>query len=118
MISLFGNISNPLKQISTSTNPDYVGSVGSAKGLIILTNNILKLAIVVAGIYSFINIIIAGYIFLSSPEPKEIAKAWSRIYQSMYGLLIIAGSFVLAAIFGYIIFGKWDALLSPTIYGP
>ena len=117
--SVFGDITNPLETIMglAYASSAYAGTLGG-QGLLVLLNNILKLVIVVAGVYSFINIIIAGYTFLSSPEPKDIAKAWGRIYQSMYGLLIIAGSFVLAAIFGYMIFGNWSALLTPVIYGP
>lgn len=113
MASYFGEIKSPLDALT----PAYSGTVQGA-GLFMLLNNLIKFSIVIAGLYSFINIIMAGYTFLSSPESKDIGKAWSRIYQSMYGLLIIAGSFVLAAIFGWLIFGDATALLVPKLYGP
>ena len=115
MLQVFGNLANPFDKLSPGSA--YVGTVQGA-GLIILVNNLIKTSIVLAGIYAFVNIIIAGYGFLSSSEPKEMAKSWARIWQSMLGLLIIAGSFVLAAIFGWIIFGDPTALLVPKLYAP
>jgi len=114
----FGTITNPFLKLlpAGSSTSKYLGLQG--EGLIVLGNNLVKFAIVVAGLYGFINFIIAGYTFLSSPEPKEIARAWAKIWQGMLGLLVIAGSFVLAAIFGYIIFGNPLAILQPTLYGP
>ena len=88
-------------------------------GLINFANNILKLLIAGAGLFAFFNIIIAGYTFLSAGgDPKKIEQAWARIWQSLLGLLFVAGSFVLAAIFGWLIFGDPGAILSPAIYGP
>lgn len=114
MASVFGNIKSPLDVLAPNA---YFGSKEGA-GLFMLLNNLIKFSIVIAGLYSFISIILAGYTFLSSPESKDIAKAWARIYQAMYGLLIVAGSFVLAAIFGWLIFGDATALLVPKLYGP
>jgi len=51
-------------------------------------------------------------------DPKKIGEASSRIWQSLIGLLLVAGSFVLAAIFGWLIFGDALAILRPEIYGP
>ncbi|MBI5358142.1 hypothetical protein HZB69_00730 [Candidatus Amesbacteria bacterium] len=109
-----GTIEDPLDALSGGS---YSGLVNGG-GLLVILNNLIKLAIVGAGIYAFWNIVLAGYGFLSSPEAKDIGKAWSRIYQSMYGLLIVAGAFVLAAIFGWIIFKDPMALLAPKFYGP
>jgi hypothetical protein len=90
-----------------------------AKGLTKFLNNVLRLMVAVAGIYAFLNLIIAGYGFMSAGgDPKAVASAWAKIWKSLIGLLIIAGSFVLAAIFGQLLFGEWDAILQPAIYGP
>jgi len=118
MLTVFGSIDNPLRQLAPGASSLYTDNAGSGAGLIILGNNLIKLIIVVAGIYALLNIIIAGYGFLSSTEPKEIAKHWGKIWQAMLGLLIIAGSFVLAAIFGWIIFKDPTILLVPRFYGP
>ena len=92
---------------------------GYETGLISFLNNILRLMIGVAGIYAFLNFIIAGYGFMSAGgDPKAVGRAWSKIWQSLLGLLIIVGSFVLAGIFGYLLFGDATAILKPKIYGP
>ncbi len=92
---------------------------GFQTGLISFANNMIKFIIVAAGIFAFFNIIIAGYSFLGAGgDPKKIEQAWGRIWQSLLGLLFVAGSFVLAAIFGWIIFGDARAILIPKVYGP
>ena len=88
-------------------------------GLVKFGNNLLKLIIVGAGIFAFINIIIAGFTFLgASGDPKKTQQAWEKIYMSLIGLMFVAGSFVLAAIFGWLLFKDPTAILSPKIYGP
>ncbi|MDO8503755.1 MAG: hypothetical protein Q7S60_03620 [bacterium] len=87
--------------------------------LITLLNIILKLLVTAGGIYALINIIIAGYGFISAGgDPKAITNAWAKIWQSLLGLTIIAGSFLLAAVIGQLIFGKPEAILNPQIYVP
>lgn len=108
--NFFGNI----------TPPAAIQAYGDLDtGLVKFANNLLKLLIVGAGIYAFLNIIIAGYEFLGAGgDAKKVEAAWKRIWQSLLGLAFVAGSFVLAAIFGWIIFGDAGAILSPEIYGP
>lgn len=100
--------------------PSGVAEYGDfGTGLVKFLNNILKLLIVGAGLFAFFNIIIAGYSFLGAGgDPKKIEQAWARIWQSLLGLLFVAGAFVLAAIFGILLFGDPSAIISPKIYGP
>jgi hypothetical protein len=82
-------------------------------------NNVLKFLIVVAGVYALFNFVVAGYSFMSAgDDPKKVAGAWSKIWQTVLGLAFAAGAFVLAAIFGQIIFGDPNALLQLRIFGP
>ena len=98
---------------------EYPTAAGKVPGLVPFINALLKLIIVLAGVYAFFNLIIAGYQFMSAgSDAKKVSEAWSKIWQSLIGLLIIAGSFVLAAIFGWLLFGNPAAILVPTIYGP
>lgn len=113
----FGNIINPFGPQGYNV-ANYNSSV-QGSGLILLLNNLLKFTIVIAGLYTFWNILSAGYMFMSAGgEAKNITKAWDKIWQSLVGLLLVAGSFILAAIFGYIIFGDTRALLQPRIFTP
>lgn len=94
------------------------GSVAEG-GLSNFINNILKLLIVGAGIYSLFNLVFAGYAFLAAgDDPKKVAGAWAKIWQTLLGLAFAAGAFVLAAIFGQLIFGDPNALLQIKIFGP
>lgn len=109
------NIFGPIQQ------PPGVARYGglAAGGLVNFLNAILRLLIIIAGLYALLNLIIAGYQFISAGgDPKQIESAWARIWQSLVGLLIVAGSFVLAAVFGQIIFGDPMAILQPKITGP
>ena len=100
--------------------PEYINTVGDLKdgGVVKIMNNILKTAMVIAGLWSFINLIIAGFTYITSGDnPEEITKAGQRIYMSIIGLVIVVGSFTLAAIIGWIIYKDASAILSPKIYG-
>jgi len=105
----FGTISLP-----ESMTAKYGNEPGTAIGTVI--QYFIWILIIGAGIYALINFILAGYAFLSAGEdPKKITGAWAKIWQTALGLLVVAGAFVLAAIFGQLIFGRWDFIINPTI---
>lgn len=88
-------------------------------GLVTLISIILKLLVVVAALWTLLQLVFAGYGFISAGgDAKAVEAAWAKIWQSLVGLLVVAGAFVLAAIFGYLIFGDATAILSPKIYSP
>ncbi len=108
MLQIFG----PIKQ------PEALNKFGSVEqgALGKLIDLIIKTLIVGAGIYALINIVLAGYAFISAgDDPKKVAGAWAKIWQTLLGLAIAAGSFVLAAIFGKLIFNDYMFLLKPKI---
>ena len=105
MAGIIGNISNPTKY--TSTN---------GSGLFALLNNLFKLIGVVAGIFFVVQIIMAGFAYLSaSGDPKKTETAFAKIWQSLIGLIIVTSAFIIA---GFV--GKITGVdpLNPTIYGP
>ena len=103
----FGQISAPQSAFSSSTPEAGIGK------LIQLS---IWLLIIGAGIYSLFNLVLAGYAFMSAgDDSKKVGAAWAQIYQTIIGLAVSAGAFVLAAIFGQLIFGKWDFILNPVI---
>jgi len=104
--------------LGTIAQPIQTQAIGTVEGgaIGVLLNMVFNLLIVVAGIYALFNFIMAGYGFLSAgDDPKKVEGAWAKIYQSVIGLLFTAGAFLLAAIFGRIIFGDATALISPAI---
>ena len=113
IFQIIGNIIPPKPFTGTGDYGNY------QSGLIPFFNNLVRLLIVVGGIWAFINLILAGYGFLGAgDDPKKMETAWKKIWMSMMGLLFILGSFLLAAIFGYLLFNNPTAILKPTIYGP
>ncbi len=116
MIFQFGTITNPFEKLSPNS---ALASSKCGSGLILLSNNLLKTAIVLAGLYALWNFIAAGYGFMSAgDDAKAVTKAFAKFWQSLLGLLFVAGAFVLAAIFGFLILGDAMAFISPVIYGP
>ena len=88
-------------------------------GLFAILGALVKFSIAIAGLYTFWNLIMAGYMFMSAGgDSKAVGKAWEKIWQSLIGLLIVAGSFVLAGVFGYLIFGDPTILITPQIFTP
>lgn len=109
MLQLFGSITNP------------VSSYGDLQddGLINFISNIIKFVTIAAGLFAFINLILAGFMYLSAGgDSKKTSEAWAKIYMSLIGLVIIVSSYTIAAIVGIILFNDPTAILSPKIYGP
>lgn len=103
--------------IGTIQRPDALNSLGDVGGgLGNLLNIILNILIVAGGIYSLFNFVFAGYQFLSANgDAQKVQQAWAKIYNTLIGLLFIAGSLVIAAIAGQLIFGDAAAILNPTL---
>jgi thiamine transporter ThiT len=88
-------------------------------GLVGLLTAVLRLMVVVAGIYALFNFVIAGYQFMNAGgDSKAVASAWARIWQSMIGIVIVASAFLFAALIGKIFFGSAEAILNPRLYKP
>ena len=101
--------------------PQGISEYGNltAGGAVRFGNNIIKLMITAAGLFTLVNIVSAGFSYISAGgDPKKIDTANSKITFSIIGLIITAGSFVIAAIIGWLVFKDPAALLNPTIYGP
>jgi len=112
----FGTIENPFSRIGGS---NALVNSQNGQGLFSIINALLRTAIVVAGLYTLINFIIAGYLFLSAGgDQKKFAQAWEKIYVSIIGLLVTSGCLLLAAVIGFIIFGDATMLISPRIFRP
>jgi len=108
MNQLFGTIPQPSALSKFGTVEE--GGVG------IFLNRILVVLVILAGVYSVFNLVLAGYAFLSAgDDPKKVAGAWQKISLTLLGLAFAAGAFVLAGIFGQLIFGDPNAILKPSI---
>lgn len=108
---------NKIAQWGTVSAPAGLGSdIGNLQSII---GVVLKTLIMGAGIYAVINILLAGYAFISaSGDPKRISDASSKIWHSVLGFVIAAGAFVIAGIIGQILFGDPDAILQLKYFTP
>lgn len=112
--------SNHTNSIVGTVNPSVLeNSYGGITGLGSLLSNGIRLFFVVAGILALFNFLLAGFQYMmSAGDPKKTQEAWNRIWLSLVGLVLMVGSFALAAIFGQLIFGDPLFMLQPRIYGP
>jgi len=105
--------------IGTKITPPMGGYNGTEGGIVLLLTNVLRLVFAAAGIFAFINFIIAGFQYMTAGgDSKAMASAWSRIWQSLLGLVIIVMSFALASLISYLMFGDATFILNPKVYGP
>lgn len=87
-------------------------------GLVIFVSNIIKLVTIIAGIWSLLNLIFAGFQYITNAgNVKAVETAWQSIYMSLLGLIIIVASFTIAAIAGWILFGDVTFILNPKLTG-
>lgn len=108
MLQIFGNIPQPSPLAAFGTVEG--GAIGE------FLNIILKTLIAIGGIYALLNLILAGYAFMSAGgDSKKVQDSWAKIWQTLLGLAFVAGSFLLAAIFGKLLYNNWSAILAPSI---
>ncbi len=111
---------NPGSEIFGQIKPPMGNKVGGyasdLTGFSSFLKNIIYLIFVVAGLYTLLNFIMAGFEFIGAGgDSSKISKAWNKIWQSILGIVIMIAAFALAALVGQIIFGRWDYILKPTI---
>ena len=107
MAGVVGNIEPPVDTAIFNT--------AGGEGIFILISDILKLAGYIAGIFFLVQIIMAGYGYISANgDPKKAEAAWTKIWQSLLGIIIVASAFIIASVVGY--FLHID-ILNPTLYG-
>jgi hypothetical protein len=107
MAGVIGNIESPIDNA-------YFNTAGG-EGIFILITDLLKIAGYVAGLFFLIQMILAGYGYISANgDPKKTEAAWNKIWQSLIGIIIVASAFIIASVVGY--FLHID-ILNPTLYG-
>lgn len=104
----FGNITAPI------ANNSYFDS---ANGIFTLISNVLTFAGYIAGLIFLIQLIKAGFGYMSAAgDPKKAEAAWAKIYQSLIGIVIVASAFVITSVIGRFI--GIDNILAPVIPTP
>lgn len=102
----------------TITKPAVFGGYDTLEtgGLTLFLTNLINLLIIVAGLFTLANFIIAGYLYLSSNgNPQQIVQAGNKMLQAAIGLFIIAAAFVIAGLIGWIFFQNAAFLFQPIL---
>jgi len=94
---------------------DYAGLRGG--GFTDFLSNVISLIILIAGIFTLVNFVLAGYGYLSSNnDPQKISAAGNKILESLIGLIIVAAAFIIAGIIGFVVFGDQSALINLNLF--
>lgn len=112
--SIFGKIEPPpgVNKYQTQVGGDNIG-------LILFLSNLVRLITIVAGIWTMFNFVLAGIAYISaSGDAGKTEKAAKNITNSIIGLAIIAFSYTIAGLAGYLIFGDASYILNPQLVGP
>jgi len=104
---LFGVIDSPFPKFRSL----------SEGGLTDLISRSIILAMTIGGLFVLFNLVLAGYNFLQG-QPDSMAKATTRIYLSILGLIIISASLLFTTIISWFIFGDPFFILNPVIPTP
>jgi divalent metal cation (Fe/Co/Zn/Cd) transporter len=79
-------------------------------------SGVIGLVVVVAGLFAFWQLISGGLKYITSNGDKgKVQEATSQMTYALTGLVIIVASVAITAIISRVLFGKWDAILSPQI---
>ena len=91
---------------------------GGEIGILIFGANIVRLVTIIAGLWVFFNFIRAGYMYITGDSSNAQQEVSQLLTNSVIGILIIAGSYLLAGLVGLLLFGDAMFILQPVIYGP
>jgi hypothetical protein len=95
---------------------DIQGVGPDQSALIIFLSNLIQIATIVAGIWTMINFILAGWIYITSGgDSSAHEKVSTKMINSVMGLVIIALAYTIAGILGYLIFGDAGYILNPQV---
>jgi len=94
---------HPLGGLSGTGNIGLEGGSPAAAGNLLagIISSIIGLMTVIAGIWFSIQIILAGFGFISAEgDPQKLEKARKQITQGILGLVIVVGAVFLASLVG------------------
>lgn len=77
---------------------------------------IVKLLMIVGGLFTFWQFLSGGFLFISSGGDKgKVTEAQQKIQMSVTGLVVMTASFIIIAIVSMILFGNPMEILNPKI---
>ncbi len=109
------SVSDVFGKVTPPPGTPQIAAADPQTGLVKLLNVGLNVVLIVAGLYTLLNLILAGYMYItSSGDTKKVQEANLRMTYTVIGLLIITLTPLIAALIGFVAFGRWDAILNPN----
>lgn len=92
------------------------GAAGGAIGLLLFFSRALQIVTLISGIWVFVQIILAGYDYVSSNgDTAAHNRVKDRVTMSVIGLTIIVASYGIAALIGLLLFNDPTFILQPKL---
>lgn len=111
---LAAGIEDVLGKVTPPPGTPNIATTDPTNGLVRIFNVGLNLVLIAAGLYTLLNLILAGYMYVTSAgDAKRVQEANMRITFTVVGLAIIAVAPLIAALIGIAVYGRWDAILVP-----
>lgn len=100
--------------LGTVKNPGIGGTDDAITTLVKILNLGLNVILIVGGLFTLVNFIMAGFQFMTAGgDAKKVEQAQKKIMFTIIGLAIVVAAPVIASIIGFVMFGRWDAILNP-----
>lgn len=109
VLQVFGSISPP-PGVS-----NYDNAAGGEIGIVAFFSTLLQIGTLIAGIYVLIQLIIAGWEYITADGANGANKVKDRFTYSIIGLVIIVTSYAIAALIGFILFGDATFIINPRL---
>lgn len=79
-------------------------------------STVIRVLLVVAGIYALIQMLIGGFtIITAAGDQEKMRNAQQQITNALIGLLVMVGVFIVTAIISKLLFGSYTYILNPQL---
>ncbi|OGJ16780.1 MAG: hypothetical protein A2632_01925 [Candidatus Pacebacteria bacterium RIFCSPHIGHO2_01_FULL_46_16] len=95
----------------------YQAASGADIGILLFISALVKLALIIGGIWAMANIFLASYTYLNSKgDPGNHEKVAKSVTNTIMGLVLLITIYTITAIVGLIFFGDAGYILNPTLH--
>lgn len=101
----------------TPPNSIYVfNEYGAEIGLVAFLSKLLNFFALICGIWTLFNFLVSGWLLVTAQsDTKAQSQVKEKLTMTVMGLVIIASSYIAAALIGLIFFGDVTFILSPQL---
>lgn len=112
--AIIGRVESPVgvKEYNTETALQGNGDIG----ILNFINNVIQLLTAVGGLFILINLIIAGFTYITQAGNSQAASSIKdRLTYAVIGVVIMVASYTLIAVISWLIFGNPTFIINPDL---